>query len=229
MQSDPVSRDLLLRIHHEIVSLSSIDYHRVDYNEHNQIKHDINNRVTLCCCLFNTFYGLNWISITSNYEKCVVVNRQLNRTIQKPVTNHAESIAIALICVNPYFTNAGQQFKKQIQKKQETNLFDIEDGKGHRLVGCQLIARFWKSPFSINNHTRWLVVTVVVMMSNKFGHTHFGQPVRYHHHVFRKIVIIERWMWIFLSTLTHDQGSKDAISTLETYHDPRNDDQMALT
>lgn len=58
------------------------------------------------------------------------------------------------------------------------NLLDVEGRKGHRLVRREFVSGMRNSTLSVDDHARWLVVTVVVMVSYELGNTQLSQPVR---------------------------------------------------
>ncbi len=99
----------------------------------------------------------------------------------------------------------------------KTNLFDVEYGKWHRFVTSQLASRFRKSSSPVDNHARWLVVAVIVMMSHKLCNAQLTEPVGHQHDMFRKVVVVQRRVRIVLSALADDQRTEDSIGSLETY------------
>jgi hypothetical protein len=138
----------------------------------------------------------------------------------KPM-NILEAIAIALTLV--WWTNENKDVwgktadNVEIVENVKTNLFYVEYGKWHRFVTSQLASGFRKSSSSVDNHARWLVVAVVVMMSHKLCNAQFAEPVRHQHDVLRKVVVVQGRVRIVLSALADDQRTEDSIGSLETY------------
>ena len=54
-----------------------------------------------------------------------------------------------------------------------TNLFDVEYRKWHGFVSSQLTPVFGYSSSSVDEHARWLVVPVVVVMGHKLCDAQF--------------------------------------------------------
>lgn len=85
------------------------------------------------------------------------------------------------------------------------NLFDVEHGKWHRFVRSQLASGFRNSSSPVDNHARWLVVAVVVMVSHKLCNAQLAEPVRHEHDMLGKVVVVQGRMRIVLPALAHDQ------------------------
>lgn len=70
---------------------------------------------------------------------------------------------------------------------------------------------------AVDEHTRRLIIAVVVVMGHEFGHAELGQPVRDDNHVLGEVEIVEARVRILFGALANDERTEHAVSSLETW------------